>query len=125
MSILRTAMSRPKPFRKDFSGKPIHSAPVSGAQGGSFWIYGHHAVTAALSNPKRQFRRLVATGMAIAEFLAPLSLPKAPILERIEGAPMNHRLPAGSVHQGRAALVELLPLIDLSELLEDIPEGVA
>jgi 23S rRNA (guanosine2251-2'-O)-methyltransferase len=118
-------MSRRKPFRKDFSGKPTHSAPVAGAQGGSFWIYGHHAVTAALSNPKRQFRRLVATGMAIAEFLAPLSLPKAPIVERIEGDALNALLPAGSVHQGLAALVEPLPLIDLSELLEDIPEGAA
>src|ERR1700704_3260268 len=106
MSILRTAMSRRKPFRKDFSGKPTHSAPVAGAQGGSFWIYGHHAVTAALGNPKRQFRRLLATGMTITEFLAPLPLPKAPIVERMEGDALNALLPAGSVHQGLAALVE-------------------
>jgi 23S rRNA (guanosine2251-2'-O)-methyltransferase len=118
-------MSRRKPFHKNHSGKSTHSAPVAGAQGGSFWIYGHHAVTAALGNPKRQFKRLVATAPAMAEFLAPLNLPKGRIIERFEGEALNTLLPAGSVHQGLAALVDPLPMIDLVELLEDIPEGAS
>ncbi len=117
-------MSRRKPFRKNHPVKPAHSGPAGGAgggSGGSFWIYGHHPVTAALANPRRRIRRLLATGPAAAEVLAPLTLPQSPSLERIEAGELAGILPAGSVHQGLAALVEPLPMVDLAELLEDIP----
>jgi len=114
-------MSRRKPFRKQNPGKPAYFTPASGVSGGSFWIYGHHPVTAALGNARRKVRRLVATPQAAAEFLASLALPAGLAAERIEAAGLAGLLPAGAVHQGLAALVDPLPMTDLSELLDDIP----
>ena len=126
------AMSRRKPFRKIHPGKSIHSGPKVGhpgghgaGPGGSFWIYGHHPVTAALGNPKRKIRRLLASPTAESEFLASLTLPSGLVRERIEATEFSNLLPAGAVHQGLAALVDPLPMIDLPELLEDLPEGPA
>src|SRR5215469_2807468 len=102
-------MSRRKPFRKSQSGKPAHFGPLGGAgesPGGSFWIYGHHSVTAALGNPRRKIRRLLATPQASAEFLAGIALPASPALERTEAGGLSSLLPTGAVHQGLAALVE-------------------
>jgi 23S rRNA (guanosine2251-2'-O)-methyltransferase len=136
VSILKTAMSRRKPFRKIHPGKSTHSGPKTGqldrhpgdqggGPGGSFWIYGHHPVTAALRNPKRKIRRLLASPLSETEFLGPLNLPTSLVRERIEPAALANLLPAGAVHQGLAALVDPLPMVDLPELLEDIPEGPA
>ncbi len=136
MSILKTAMSRRKPFRKIRPGKSTHFSPKTGqlagppggqggGPGGSFWIYGHHPVTAALRNPKRKIRRLLVTSAAEAEFLGSITLPAALSRERIDGTALANLLPAGAVHQGLAALVDPLPMVDLPELLEDIPEGPA
>ena len=90
--------------------------PRSGGGGGggaSFWLYGTHAVLAALSNPDRRFRRLVATAEA-AKGLAGLKLPlPAETVERVE---IDRLLLPGSVHQGLAALVE--PLAGLG--IEDV-----
>ena len=83
-------MSRRKPFHKKHPHKSGHAASA-GAVGGSFWIYGHHPVTAALGNPKRRVRRLLATSHVAAE-LSPFALPA----------------------------VDPLPMVDLGELLDDI-----
>ena len=111
-------MSRLKPFHKKHPNRSGHTASA-GAVGGSFWIYGHHPVTAALGNPKRRVRRLLATSHVAAE-LSPFALPAAPSLERIEGVDLSALLPPGAVHQGLAALVDPLPMVDLGELLDDI-----
>ena len=90
--------------------------PRSGGGGGggaSFWIYGTHAVLAALANPERRFRRLVATTEA-AKGLAGLKLPVP--AETVERAEIDRLLLPGSVHQGLAALVE--PLAGLG--IEDV-----
>ena len=112
-------MSRRKPVHKKQPSKPTHATPTSNL-GGSFWIYGHHPVTAALGNPKRRVRRLLATSQVALELPAS-ALPVSQSLERIEGLDLNALLPPGAVHQGLAALVDPLPMIDLGELLEDIP----
>ncbi len=112
-------MSRRKPFHKKHASKPAHGA-APGNLGGSFWIYGHHPVTAALGNPKRRIRRLLATSQVAAELSASI-LPATPSLERIEGLDLGALLPAGAVHQGLAVLVDPLPMIDLGELLDQIP----
>jgi 23S rRNA (guanosine2251-2'-O)-methyltransferase len=111
-------MSRRKPFHKKHTSQPAHR-PHGAAPGGSFWIYGHHPVTAALANPKRCLRRILATTQAAAELRAS-ALPTSPPLERIEGVDLNALLPPGAVHQGLAALVDPLPMVDLGELLDDI-----
>lgn len=112
-------MSRRKPFHKRHAGKPSQG-PSTGNLGGSFWIYGNHPVTAALGNPKRRIRRILATSQAATELTASI-LPASPALERIEGLDLSALLPAGSVHQGLAALVEPLPMVELGDLLDQIP----
>jgi len=108
-------MRNRKPFRK--SPLPREAAADQPALGGTYWIYGYHAVTAALANPKRRFRRLVATPAALAEHQI------ARPADRLDPPALAALLPAGSVHQGLAALVEPLPFLALEELLDDLPEG--
>ena len=106
------------PPRKRFQQKGFPPAPGPRSdrqQGGSFWIYGYHPVTMALANPRRQIRRLLAVESAIA------GLPPHRPAERTDPAALAAMLPQGAVHQGLAALVDPLPMIDLAELLEDLP----
>lgn len=42
-------------------------------------------------------------------------------VERTDPAALAALLPQGAVHQGLAALVDPLPMVDLAELLEDLP----
>ena len=108
-------MGNRKHFRKT-SPRPGASAPPA-APGGGYWLYGYHAVTAAMGNPRRHIRRVVATPAALAEhdFGRPVERLEAPVLAGL--------LPAGAVHQGLAALVEPLPFASLEEVLEDLPDG--
>jgi 23S rRNA (guanosine2251-2'-O)-methyltransferase len=115
VNILSTNMRNRKPFRK--SSPAREAAPDQPALGGAYWIYGYHAVTAAIANPHRRFRRLAGTAAALAEH--PLGRPA----ERLDPPALASLLPAGSVHQGLAALVEPLPFLSLEELLDDLPEG--
>jgi 23S rRNA (guanosine2251-2'-O)-methyltransferase len=103
-----------KPDRKFF--KP-QSKPESG-----LWLYGIHAVKAALANPKRFVRRAVVTERAAEEIGAKL-------LGRVkhETADMHgvsKILPEGAVHQGVGLLVEPLPRRELDDIL-DAPRGGA
>src|SRR5262249_40392839 len=68
---------------------------------------------------------LLATPPAEAEFLGHLTLPAGLLRERTDAVALANLLPPGAVHQGLAALVDPLPMIDLPELLEDLPEGPA
>ncbi len=114
-------MPRRKPFRKNHPATPANQ-PGGSNPGGSFWIYGHHPVTAALGNPKRRIRRLLAAG-ALAPDLP--TLPANLALERAEASTFGTLLPQGAVHQGLAALVEPLPMVHLAELLDDLPPDSA
>jgi 23S rRNA (guanosine2251-2'-O)-methyltransferase len=117
-------MKKGKPYRKSqerhgpLGGRAAHGH--AGAQGG-LWLYGLHAVKAALANPQRKLRRLVLTPRT-AEELGPESLQKVqPELAEMEA--ISRLLPAGSVHQGAALLCEPLPRLDLEEALADQSEG--
>ena len=90
--------------------------PRSGGGGGggaSFWLYGTHAVTAALANSERRFRRLIATAEA-AKGLAGLRLPLP--VETVERAEIDRLLLPGSVHQGLAVLVEPLTALAIEDV---------
>jgi 23S rRNA (guanosine2251-2'-O)-methyltransferase len=115
VNILGTNMGNRKHFRKN-SPQVTPSTPIA-AVGGGYWLYGYHAVTAAIGNPRRRVRRLVGTSTALAEqdFARPA--------ERLEAHALAALLPAGAVHQGLAALVEPLPYVALEDILEDLPEG--
>jgi 23S rRNA (guanosine2251-2'-O)-methyltransferase len=107
------------PPRKRFRQKGFTPTPPprSGpAGGGSFWVYGHHSVTTAIANPRRHVRRVLAV-----EGESQLPGLAGRTVERTDPAALAALLPQGAVHQGLAALVDPLPLVDLAELLEDLP----
>ena len=95
----------------------LHSA--HGAPG--LWLYGLHAVRAALGNPRRKVNRAVLTAHA-ADAIG------RPLLSRVrhEIAPAEavaRLLPAGAVHQGAALSCEALPARNLADVLNEAPVG--
>jgi 23S rRNA (guanosine2251-2'-O)-methyltransferase len=97
-----------KPERKFF--KP-QAKPESG-----LWLYGHHAVKAALANPKRFVKRAVLTERAAEEIGAKLLGRVKHELTDMQG--VSKILPESAVHQGVALLVEPLPRRDLNDILD-------
>ena len=97
-----------RPGRSQPPGHRPHEAPAQG-----IWIWGVHAVEAALANPDRQLHELLATGNAAAR------LPAGPLTPRIVTArEIDERLPPGSVHQGLALRADPLEPIALEDLIE-------
>ena len=82
----------------------------------SVWLYGRHAVLAALANPERRVERVLATRESAERLEAELGrlATRAEILARDE---LAQRLPAGAVNQGLAALVAPLEEAGLEDLL--------
>jgi 23S rRNA (guanosine2251-2'-O)-methyltransferase len=70
------------------------------------WLYGRHAVLAALQNPSRKLRKLSATKNAL-DWLAEngVALSRPPV----RPADVDRLLPDGAVHQGIAAEFDDLP----------------
>lgn len=81
---------------------------------GPLWLWGIHAVEAALANPARQRLRLVASENAARRS----GLTEAEILE--PGA-IGDLLPRGAVHQGLALQTELLEPASLEEIVAARP----
>ncbi len=79
------------------------------SEGADYWLFGRHAVEAALANPVRNLRRLLLADSpdeALARKLATLRLPLGP--EVVGRAALEGTLPPGAVHQGMALRVEPL-----------------
>ncbi|HKT20703.1 MAG TPA: 23S rRNA (guanosine(2251)-2'-O)-methyltransferase RlmB [Stellaceae bacterium] len=101
-------------------------APASAPRGSAGqWIYGRHAVAAALANPARRVRRVVALSESAETVTALLKEgravgPAAP--EILDRRALESLLPAGAVHQGIAIETETLEALDLEDLLGAIPE---
>jgi 23S rRNA (guanosine2251-2'-O)-methyltransferase len=100
----RLAM-RPRPNRP-------HRQSRSGSQ--SIWLFGRHAVVAALANPDRRIERLFATREMADRLSAEIGKTDVAIVTRED---LNQRLPAGSVHQGIAALAAPLEEPAIEDLL--------
>jgi 23S rRNA (guanosine2251-2'-O)-methyltransferase len=81
------------------------------AKHGRYWIYGLHAVNAALANPDRTRHRLVATQEG-AHALRPSDL----VPETLTRDQIAKLLPPDAVHQGAALLVDPLPEQDLGDV---------
>ena len=90
---------------------------------GERWIYGRHAVAAALANPARRWYHLAVLSGQESEASTLLAAAAGP--RRGDGAPLrvvDHDslaaiLPEGAVHQGLALAVEPLPEPDLADVL--------
>lgn len=113
--------SPPRREAGDGRRPPPHRRP---AEDGKGWLWGWHAVVAALQNPKRAkpLRLLASDDRAkdLAALKPPLDLRG---LETLPGGDIARLLPAGAVHQGVALLAEDLPDVSLADLAEPA-EGV-
>ncbi len=78
------------------------------------WLYGHHAVCAALANPRRHVHRLVLTERA-AEMIGKALLARFRA-EIADTDAVARLLPAGAVHQGAALQCDSLPERDLADI---------
>ena len=77
------------------------------------WVWGIHAVEAALANPDRRLTELLATENAAAR------LPPGPLKPRLVTAKeIDERLPPGAVHQGLALNAEPLEPAALEDLID-------
>ncbi len=112
----------PKPAGQKPSGgdRPNHPRPPRAGKPEN-WLYGLHAVMAALANPDRKLGRMVATTRALETIGTDLlSRVRA---ETMEPSNINRLLPPGAVHQGVALEAFPLPAIDLNILLEEPAQG--
>ncbi len=101
------------------SGKNF-SSPRGGHQ---LWLYGTHAVLAALGNRQRVLRRLIATAEAakgVEDTLVTLAASQSrslPPVELMARAEMDALLPPGAVHQGIALLTNPLESGGIEEVV--------
>jgi len=103
------------PMRHGRGRAPPPRRGRGGDEAGTLWLYGLHAVTAALGNPRRRPRRLVATAEGLAALAHALRGPLPLQPERAEAAAIAALLPQGAVHQGLALAADPLappPLAD-------------
>ncbi len=104
------------------------SARDSARASGGFWLYGAHAVGAALSNPRRRAWRLLATREAARRLDRPADgWPAARSLEPqpVGRADIEALLPPGAVHQGLALQVSPLDQPDFETLLAALERSAA
>lgn len=92
---------------------PPSRKPTAG--GGRLWLYGRHAVEAALNNPRRTSHFLLATDEALAR-LAPSARKRAPDIRRVDRPEIDDKLGDHVVHQGLALAVAPLPSLSLEKI---------
>ncbi|MGD9800015.1 MAG: TrmH family RNA methyltransferase, partial [Parvularculaceae bacterium] len=105
------------------AGKQRANAPRDRARAGRrddpsmVWLYGRHAVAAALANPKRRIKRGFATKNA-ADWLKEIgAVPeRLALLEDARPDAIDRMLPAGAVHQGLAVEAHDLPRARLKDV---------
>jgi 23S rRNA (guanosine2251-2'-O)-methyltransferase len=78
---------------------------------GPHWLYGAHTVRAALANPARAPRRLLATAEAARALVAPRVA-----VEVVDRTQIEAVVPPGSVHQGLALLADPLPELAVEDV---------
>ena len=125
MSDFQPPRRHRKASRRRSSGRQS-SRPSTGAHepvDPQRWLYGRHAVVAALANPERRWRRLVVLVGRQAEAAALIARARATRRGGDEAVHvLDHDgfaaiLPAGAVHQGLALEVEPLAQRDLDDVL--------
>ncbi|MFO1046625.1 MAG: 23S rRNA (guanosine(2251)-2'-O)-methyltransferase RlmB [Geminicoccaceae bacterium] len=92
--------------------------PKSPPPPGRIWLYGQHAVAAALANPDRPCYRVLASEAMLAD-IASAARARAITPELVPPDRLARLLPPDAAHQGLAAAVGPLPEREPSELGED------
>src|SRR5690348_3536760 len=91
---------RPKPHDRKPIGQPRPARPENGRERPETWLYGLHAVGAALAKPRRKLHRAILTARA-AEALGPKLTGRVRV-EPADAEAIGRLLPPGAVHQGAA-----------------------
>ncbi len=97
---------------------------------GGDWLYGRHAVAAALANPARRVRHIIALAESAAAATtlvtaARARMPDAPQPQILLRDAFEALLPDGAVHQGIAIAAEPLPALALEDIIAQAgPEPV-
>ena len=114
---------RQKPIpggRKQAGGRPFRPnlgrADRPSASEGNEWIWGWHAVAAALANPDRETIRRIACTPSRLDAVAKLVIGRDVRVETLENGEIARLLPSGAVHQGAAVLAPPLEGIDIEEM---------
>jgi 23S rRNA (guanosine2251-2'-O)-methyltransferase len=125
-SMMDTAMrdrerpSKPAPQHRRESRPPLHGRFRGGVQRGGAHplviLYGWHTVTAALANPARRIRRLLATENAMRRLAAEGIDAQRFALEVVRPQALDALLTPDAVHQGLYAEADPLPSPDLADL---------
>ncbi|MDE2240280.1 MAG: RNA methyltransferase [Rhodospirillales bacterium] len=118
----RGAESPAQPAQRRGGAERADPRRTPGAPAGAVWLYGTHAVAAALKNPARLLRRLVITEEAQAALAVecPLPWPIRPEIaprEKIDQL-LGARPGSGIVHQGIALLADQLSAPALLDALK-------
>ncbi len=110
---------RPPQLRRT---EPRHAPRAMDGGGSAVWLYGRHAVAAALANPARRCRRILALAETQGDLQGLIAGARAAVPE---GAPelvdrrtLDGLLPAGAVHQGMALAADALPERSLDDILD-------
>ena len=112
--------ARRQRLKGDRPGHARGSVASGHAPDGPATLYGWHTVKAALENPARRIRRLLATENALRRLAVDgVSLRVKP--ERVRPDVIDARLGPDAVHQGLLAEADPLPAFSISEFP---PEGI-
>ncbi len=120
--------SRRAPDRAPPSERPraAEAAAKGAKQSRGNWLYGLHAVKAALDNPRRKILRGLLTEEAVAAIGGNRSSFKEMYpnvaVESATREMISQMLPAHAVHQGAAILADPLPDLALEDVLDDVAE---
>ncbi|MBX3506290.1 MAG: 23S rRNA (guanosine(2251)-2'-O)-methyltransferase RlmB [Parvibaculum sp.] len=105
----------PRPQQAPRGHGPKPSKPGGG--GNDAYLYGFHAVLAALANPERSPERLIMTRNAEADLARQDFRPEIQP-EIVDGETLSALLPPGAVHQGIALKASPLPDLDVFDACE-------
>jgi 23S rRNA (guanosine2251-2'-O)-methyltransferase len=86
------------------------------SEGGAIWLWGAHAVRAALANPARKSKKLLIS-VPDPDFRALAAKAKVP-LESADAHAIARNLPRDAVHQGVALLTTPLTELDIHDAIE-------
>ncbi len=99
---------------------PVRRASAKAAAARGLWLYGRHAVEAALANAQRSCHRLLGTPEALAALGAAAGRSGLEVVS-VEREEIDRRLGPGAVHQGLALSVAPLARLDLRRALAPEP----
>jgi 23S rRNA (guanosine2251-2'-O)-methyltransferase len=105
--------AKPTNLRKRRPGKSRSNSPDK------LWLFGMHTVRAALSNPKRQKFRLLATENALARINVAAALFAPLEAELVETARLNNLAGSDAVHQGVMLQVAPLPASPIEDMIQN------